>query len=35
MEKFASESEALAYSLAEVLAEKSGRKSSFFKKKPV
>ena len=32
MENFASESEALAYSLAEVLAEKSGRKSSFFKK---
>ncbi|CAB79120.1 gibberellin 20-oxidase-like protein [Arabidopsis thaliana] len=31
MEKFASESEALAYMLAEVLAEKSGQNSSFFK----
>ncbi|CAN8231165.1 unnamed protein product [Cochlearia groenlandica] len=31
MEKFASESESLAYTLAEVLAEKSGRKSNFFK----
>ncbi|CAA7054627.1 unnamed protein product [Microthlaspi erraticum] len=31
MEKFASEAEALAYKLAEVLAEKSGRRSNFFK----
>jgi gibberellin 2-oxidase len=31
MEKFSSESEALAYMLAEVLAEKSGQNSSFFK----
>ncbi|XP_019087373.1 PREDICTED: gibberellin 2-beta-dioxygenase 8 [Camelina sativa] len=31
MEKFASESEALAYLLAEVLAEKSGRKANYFK----
>ncbi|KAL0890011.1 hypothetical protein Bca101_013994 [Brassica carinata] len=35
MEKFASESETLAYTLAEILAEKSGRKSNFFKEKCV
>lgn len=32
MERFASESEVLAHTLAEILAEKSGRTSNFFKK---